>query len=131
MILAEMLAVDEAALACDMAESYGVYDLWALPARTAATLAAGLRPFSRIWAKLYGLDIPLDVFLQVSILDNLRLLWWAQTEDAQKNQNRPDSILNILIGKEEEKEVSVATFASGEEFEKEWKRLTGGDDHGQ
>lgn len=130
MILAEMLAVDEAALACDMAESYGVYDLWALPARTAATLAAGLRPFSRIWAKLHGLDIPLDVFLQASILDNLRLLWWAQTEDAAENKNRPDSVLSILIGKDEEKEAPVATFASGEEFEKEWKRQTGGD-HGQ
>lgn len=127
MILAEMLAVDEAALACDMAETYGVYDLWALPARTAATLAAGLRPFSRIWAKLHGLDIPLDVFLQASILDNLRLLWWAQTEDAQKNQNRPDSVLGILIGKDEEEEAPVAVFTSGEEFDKEWKRLTGGE----
>ena len=130
MILAEMLAVDEAALACDMAESYGVYDLWALPARTAATLAAGLRPFSRIWAKLNGLDTTLDVFLQASVLDCLRLLWWAKTEDGQKNQNRPDSVLSILIGKDEEKEAPVAIFASGEDFEREWKRQTGGD-HGQ
>ena len=121
-----MIGLDEQALTCDMAETYGVHDIWALPVKTAANLAAGLRPSSRIWAKMYGLDVPLDAFMQASILDHLRLLWWAKTEDGQKNRNRPQSIVEILMPKEKE-EPDVQTFASGEDFEKEWNKLTGGD----
>lgn len=124
-----MIGLDEQALTCDMAETYGIYDIWALPVKTAATLAAGLRPFSRIKAEMYGLGVPLDAFMQASILDHLRLLWWAKTEDGQKNRNRPQSITEILMPKEKE-EPDVQTFVSGEDFDKEWKKLTGGDDRG-
>lgn len=114
-----------------MAESYGIFDFWALPVKTAAALAAGLRPFSRIWGKMHGLNIPLDAFLLASIHDNVRMLWWAQTEDATKNQNRPQSITEILMGpREDESESEVVSFDDGEDFTNEWNKLAGGDRNG-
>ena len=35
-------------LTCDMAETYGVFDIYRLPVRTLATLAVGLRDDSRV-----------------------------------------------------------------------------------
>lgn len=126
-----MIGTDEQALTCDMAESYGIFDFWALPVKTAAALAAGLRPFSRIWGKMHGLNIPLDAFLLASIHDNVRMLWWAQTEDATKNQNRPQSITEILMGpREDESESEVVSFDDGEDFTNEWNKLAGGDRNG-
>lgn len=126
-----MIGTDEQALTCDMAESYGIFDFWALPVKTAATLAAGLRPFSRIWGKMHGLSVPLDAFLLASIHDNVRMLWWAQTEDANKNQNRPQSITEILMGpQEDESESEVVSFDGGEDFMNKWNELTGGDRNG-
>lgn len=43
-----MIATDQDALICDMAETYGIFDLQALPVATLATLAVGLRENSRI-----------------------------------------------------------------------------------
>ena len=43
-----MLAADRDALICDLAETYHVLDLTALPVPLLATLAAGLRGDSRI-----------------------------------------------------------------------------------
>lgn len=126
-----MIGTDEQALTCDMAETYGIYDIWALPVKTAATLAAGLRPFSRIWGKMHGLNVPLDAFLLASIHDNVRMLWWAQTEDANKNQNCPQSITEILMGPhEDESESEIVSFDDGEDFTNEWNKLAGGDSNG-
>ena len=40
---------------------------------------------------------------------------------ARKGKNRPKTILPRLLGEEERK---IISFETGEEFEKEWKRLT-------
>ncbi len=47
-----MLAVDRDALVCDLAETYGILDLYAHPAQLIATLAAGLRENSRIYERM-------------------------------------------------------------------------------
>ena len=47
-----MLAVDRDALMCDLAETYGILDLYAHPAQLIATLATGLREDSRIYARM-------------------------------------------------------------------------------
>ncbi len=47
-----MLAADEDALVCDLAETYGLLDYRAHGARLVATLAVGLRPYARIWRRL-------------------------------------------------------------------------------
>lgn len=123
-----MLAVDETALVCDMAETYGIYDIYSLPVKTVATLAAGLRPFSRIWGKMHGIDVPLDAFLQTAIFDHIRLLWWSRTTDAENNKNRPESLTDVLLARVEESEVQ--TFSSGKDFKEQWNKLTGGGQDG-
>ena len=52
MRLAQMLEVDEDAVVCDLAETYGVLDCEALPITLVATLADGLPDSSRIMRKL-------------------------------------------------------------------------------
>lgn len=46
------MSYDRDALICDIAETYGVYDLGALPLQTVAVLAQGLRHDARIMMKL-------------------------------------------------------------------------------
>lgn len=56
-----MMALDRDALECDMAETYRIYDLRALPPERVAMLACGLRADSRIKLKQQGLkDFPLS-----------------------------------------------------------------------
>ena len=69
-----MIAVDEGAFICDMAEIYGVFDWRALPLQTAATLAAGLGPGSRCEGARLGLRVPLRDYLTALAADRLALL---------------------------------------------------------
>lgn len=93
-----MIAADEGALECDLAETYGILEHRSLGARKLATLAAGLRENSRIKSKLSGQAFPHDTLLLASAVDMLSLLWWAQTEDGQHGQNRPASVLRLFTG---------------------------------
>ena len=68
-----------------------------------------------------GVKVTLEDMLLASIADHTKLLTWMQTEDARKGKNRPKTILPRLLGEEERK---IISFETGEEFEKEWKRLT-------
>ena len=110
-----MLAKDEDAVICDFAETYHVLDYRALDLPLAATLAAGLAPDSRIMRKMSGATLPTATLLLASAVDNLAFLAWAQTEDGQKNVNRPKSILAALTG--ETKKPETLSFASAAEFE--------------
>ena len=119
-----MITTDEDALICDFAETYGVFDYRRLPARTAATLAAGLRDNSRIKMKMAGLNTPPERILEASIADRLGLLVWMQTKDGRKGKKKPKSILEALLNSSTEKE-DIAVYDSGQAFTDEWNRLTG------
>ena len=119
-----MVLVDESAFICDMAETYHIFDYKALPVDLLATLASGLRENSRIRCKMAHLPISWNTFLQAAIYDKLSILWWAQTEDAKHNENRPDSIVALLLGKNED-EKKIESFASGEDFMARWRALGG------
>ena len=108
-----MLNTDEEALICDFAETYRIYNYKEIPCKMAAIYAKGL--------KLAGVKVTLEDMLLASIADHTKLLTWMQTEDARKGKNRPKTILPRLLGEEERK---IISFETGEEFEKEWKRLT-------
>lgn len=108
-----MYASDKGALLCDLAETYGIFDMRALPVNTLATLACGLSEDSRIKRKLTGAKLPSDIMLLAAAVDRLSMLFWAQTEDGQKNRNRPKLILSAAL---EEKENEVETFDSPEAF---------------
>ena len=119
-----MLATDEDAVICDFAETYGVYNLRALPLRYAATLAFGLRQNSRIKTILAGMRVPLETLLYAIIADNLRLLVWQNTADGHKGNNPPRSIAALLNSANEKQETEdVPGFDSGADFAAVWNRI--------
>jgi len=110
-----MMVTDEDALVCDFAETYGVMDWRALPIKTAATLAAGLRPDARIVQKMSGLNISIDTMLRAYAADKIAFIAWSKTKDAQRNVGRPESVLKLLLGKKDDE--TYAGFDTPEEFD--------------
>ena len=110
---------DYDALLCDMAETYGIYDLRALPVATLATLVSGLGQGSRIRRKVAGINAPLDTVLLACIVDRLALLIWQNTKDGSKGRNRPRGFADVFVEKEKE----VIGFDSAAEFEAALKRF--------
>lgn len=102
-----MLATDETALVCDLAETYGIYDYRSYPATVIATFAVGLRENARIWLKMNKMAYPLETMLLASAVDKLSLLLWAKTKDGPAQD--------------------IATFSTPELFEDMWEQLAGGE----
>lgn len=127
MILAGMIRTDETALICDLAETYGILDYRALPLKTVAALSSGLRDNSRIKLKISGQNIDNTTALLAAAVDRLSLLFWAKTKDGQKNRNRPDSMLQKLMGSRQEDEKDYMTFQTVEEFEAARKKAISGE----
>lgn len=75
--------------------------------------------------KIAGIvPIPEQV-LMAAIADGARLTAWLQSKDGMTGENRPKSLLGMLIGEESKDEKNIRIFESGEDFDKEWKRLIG------
>lgn len=125
MTLASMLATDETAVICDLAETYGVLNYRALPVKTLAALCAGLRENSRIKMKLAGVKVETELTLLAAAVDRLTFLAWAKTKDGEKNVNRPKSIVDVLNGIV--KDSDVMAFDTAEEFEAARAAIIGGD----
>ena len=119
-----MIATDRDALACDLAETYGIFDMGALPVNLLATLSSGLRADSRIRMKLEGTTVTQMELMIAAAVDRLSMLLWAKTEDCRNGINRPQSLVKIMTGQKQE-EVNSAGFNTAEEYEAEWKRITG------
>lgn len=124
MALAGMIAMDRDALVCDLAETYGIFDMRALPVKLLATLASGLRADSRIRMKIAGSEVTQMELLTAAAVDRLSMLLWTKTEDGRKGINRPRSLVKIFTGLEQEEPQSQG-FDTAEEFEAEWERITG------
>lgn len=122
MLLASMIALDEDALICDFAETYHIYDYRRLPIEYAATLAVGLRESSRIKMLQSGLAVDMETLLLAHIVDNTAINAYLKTKDATKGKNKPKSVVELLIKKPKE---HARKFATGEDFDKEWRRLNG------
>ena len=60
-----------------------------------------------------------------SYADGTRMTAWLQSEDGATGKNRPKSLLGMIIGDGTEKSKEIQTFDSGEDFDREWARLTG------
>lgn len=117
-----MIATDEDALICDLAETYGIFNYRSLPVELAATFAVGLKADSRIMMKLNNEKVPLNTVLLAGILDRLTWLAWAKTEDGKKGRNKPQEIVKKLMGSDISQR-DTASFASGKEFDEMRKRL--------
>ena len=118
-----MISADRDALVCDLAETYGIFDFRALPVSLLATLAVGLREDSRIKRIISGAKATRSELLMAAMVDRLSMLLWAQTEDGKNGTNRPQSILAVIQG--EQQESPVAAFETADEYEAEWARITG------
>lgn len=116
-----MLVTDEDSLVCDLAEVYHIFDYKLLPASKVATLSVGLRENSRIKMKMNNVRHSLDTVLLAAAVDRMSLLLWIQTVDGAKGVNKPLSILDQLLEKEENKEIE--SFESPEDFINEWNKL--------
>ena len=106
-----------------MAETYHVLNWRELPLRTAAVLASGLHQDSRCFRKLNEQKLRSDQYTQFAILDELRVLRWLQTKDAEKGRNRPESILQRMLEPKEK----VTAFRTAEEFEARRKMIIAGE----
>ena len=128
-----MIALDEDALICDLAETYQIYDYKQLPLNQVAVFAYGLRDDSRIKQMMSDQIVPLETTLLASIVDRLSLSLWLKTKDGQKGVNRPETRdkLRTKNNKEEGDKRDYLVFESGEDFENYRKALlakTGGED---
>lgn len=120
-----MLATDEDALICDLAETYNIYNYKELPLKMVALFSCGLRNDSRIKMKLSEQVVPLDTMLLAGISDKVNTLIWFQTKDGQKGKNRPPSMVGSLTNsnKPKENENDFIVFDSGEDYEEVRQRL--------
>ena len=126
MSLASMIIFDEDALICDMAETYGIFDLYALPAQLAATLAVGLRDNSRIKIKMSGMKMDFNKYILAALFDKVNWLCWTKTKDAQHGTNVPASILDLLLQTEKQSgSDECVVFDSPEAFEEARRELLG------
>lgn len=100
-------------------------DYKALPVHLTAALFAGLKADSRIKMRLRGMNVPLDLVLSAAAVDRLSLLVWAQSRDAEKGRNRPESLVSELLG-EGKRGGDICAFSSGDEFEAARKKMTDG-----
>lgn len=119
-----MINEDEAALICDLAETYHIYNYRSLPCKTVAAFSCGLRNDSRIKMILSGSSITLKEMLLAAIVDNTSLLAWLQSEDGVHGVNRPKSLLSKIMEIETDSD-EIVLFDSGEEFDETWRKLTG------
>lgn len=120
-----MMNIDKESLLCDLAETYRIYDYKSLPVSRVAIYSIGLRENSRIKMKMAKMKWPLDTLLLAAIADRLSVLVWMKTKDGAAGINRPESILNGLLGKTKEHE-SIG-FESPEEFEKAKRKILKGE----
>lgn len=119
-----MIATDEDALICDLAETYSIYDYRRLPLKMVAVFSFGLKDDSRIKMKLNCMEVPFETMLLASAVDRLSTLVWQQTKDGMDGKNYPLSIVAMLTNAQTNKENSnVTSFATGEDFMKERERL--------
>lgn len=117
-----MIALDEDALVCDLAETYHIYNMRDFPCAYVATLANGLRENSRIKLKAGGLRVDVNTLLLAHIADNTAINVYAKTKDAKTGRNMPKSFVTALT-KDPNKE--LRKFATGDDFMKEWRRING------
>lgn len=116
-----MIATDESALMCDLAETYSIYDYKSLPLSKVATFAVGLRENSRIKMKMNDIQYPLNTLLLASAVDRLALLVWMNSKDGAKGLNKPKAVLDQLITKVSDSDIE--SFDSPEEFERRRKEI--------
>lgn len=124
-----MIACDEEALICDLAETYHIYNYRELPVRLVATLSVGLRADSRIYMKLNKEIVSTNTVLLTSVVDQLNILIWQNTKDGKEGRNKPKLLMPIIMKNEKINDTNA--YLNGNQFDIErkkiLKKLEGGD----
>lgn len=119
-----MIATDEDALICDLAETYQIYDYRRLPLKMVAVFSFGLRENSRIKMKMNDIEVPFETLLLAGIQDKLNVLIWQQTKDGMNGRNYPSSMLALLTKSQQKSKTSdLIGFESSEDFLREREKL--------
>nr|DAK21889.1 MAG TPA: protein of unknown function (DUF5361) [Caudoviricetes sp.] len=119
-----MVATDEDALICDLAETYQIYDYRRLPLKMVAVFSVGLREDSRIKMKMNDIEVPFETLLLAGIQDKLNVLIWQQTKDGMNGRNYPQSMVAMLTKAQVKGKTSdLVGFESSEDFLKEREKL--------
>lgn len=66
-----------------------------------------------------------ELLIMARIADNTALNVYAKTKDAKTGRNRPKSLTEALL-EQKKKEETPLEFNNGDDFLKEWKRITHG-----
>lgn len=106
---------------CDLAETYHIFNYREYSPLLVGTLVFGLRDDSRVKMALSGQKITFERLLIARAVDELAFQSWTQTKDAQRNKNRPKSILQSLMG--EHKKEEYVTFETMDEFREMWNGI--------
>lgn len=118
-----MLSMDKNAVICDLAETYNIYDYKRVPGRLLGILVAGLGDNTRIGKKINGVKGTVTEVLLAQILDGVRFLCWAQTEDGRKGKHRPKSVASEFFVSEDKNKAKTMTI---DDFEKIREKNIGG-----
>ncbi len=122
-----MINTDEEALICDFAETYHIYNYRSLPLHMVGIYACGLRQDSRIIMAMSKTKVTADQTMLAMISDNTRMLAWLNSADGMHGVNRPKSLVKMLLGNVKQNVSSgIEAFETGQDFDDEWRRLTGG-----
>lgn len=113
---------DEDALVADFAEYYHVYDWTTLPIKTAATLAAQLRPSSRSYMHREGVHVNTTNALLADIYDELQVLICSRPY--LKKKIKPNFIAEELINGPKKKD-DIKAFKNEDDFKKAWEVING------
>ena len=116
MNLASMLNLDEAALICDLAETYHILDWTRVPVKTLGILCSGFDQNARIMQKAAGSKTRQLEVLLAGIYDELRLMRWSMSKKPTK-ANMPESIAELLMHGPRKEEKESMAFDNPEQFE--------------
>jgi len=75
-----------------------------------------------------GVRFSFDQLLLAAVLDQLRIANWYHTKDAKRRKNFPESILNELLRKPEDKKTEkdeIETFESGADLMRRLNEIRG------
>lgn len=116
-----MIATDENALQCDLAETYNIYDYRSLPVKLAATFSVGLRENSRIKMIMRGDKLgDSNRTILAEIYDLLAMIGWV-------GEGTPPSMLDAMYGdlpEQKREQKKNRSFGSAEEYERARKKIT-------
>lgn len=115
-----MKQLDEDALVCDLAETYGIYDYKQLPLLKVAVFAYGLSDDSRIKRRFSQQKVDLDTLILASLYDQFNVLLNAYSNG--KGDQLP-SLTDTLMDRPTQSTRKEHVFQSREDFNRARQQL--------